>query len=856
MPAPQDRWARIEELFHQVLRLPVSQRLSWLDQACAGDAELRAAVVSLLEAEADDEAYLQPAIRGSIGKLTPPASGARVGPYELIREIGHGGMGTVYLAQRVEGDFRQNVALKLASPGADSSFVLSRFRHERRILAGLNHPNIARLYDGGADASGQPYFAMEYVEGRPLTEVAEQDHLSVRARINLFLEVCEAVEYAHQRMVIHRDLKPDNILVTAEGAPKLLDFGIAKLLDPAQTDAQAGASLALTRPEYRLMTPEYASPEQVRGEPVSAATDVYALGAVLFELLTRSKAQTVTVPTAVELDRVICQTDVVRPSTKAPEPIDRDLDYIVLKAMRKEPGQRYPSVSEMAADLRRWLEGLPVLARQGAWSYRAGKFLRRNRLGLAAAMLLVIAVAGGVISTVRQKRVAERRFQQVRNLANTFLFEVNDELRDLPGTTAVRKKLVDTAITYLSSLAPEAGGDPELTYEIARAYQRVGSIQASIDTGGLSRHREAIESWRRGAALIEGVARDRPRDARFQGLRSTLRLSIGRARETLGEPGAIDELRQALVLFQQTLQLDPQSSRTLSGIFATHNVIGDWELGMGRPSQALAGFEEALRIAREMVRANQQGWEMALVSAGIRIGDAQWTLGHLQEAETAYRDCLAVLASAPKNSRSAVEWRVAVTAQMTNLLATGRPYNLGRPQEVEAPLREAFAEVRGYMEKESQDRRFQELFLWAANPLSRLICDRHPAESLQLSRQALPVAIELKRQSPDNIDFQRLHAAMLEALSAAEVRAGLRDGATAHLLEALKLREAVVQRAPRAVHRLDLLLTRLDQAGLRGSSQELETARAEAERLAAEYPEYQPFTALAKPPAPKPGPKR
>jgi tetratricopeptide (TPR) repeat protein len=844
------RWARIEELFHQALDRPAAQRLGWLEQQCGGDAELRAAVLVLLEAEAGDD---RPApARGAIGRLAGPQAGMRIGPYELVREIGHGGMGTVFLAQRVEGDFRQDVALKLASPGPDSGFILSRFRHERRILAGLNHPCIARLYDGGADASGRPYFAMEYVEGRPITEVTEQGRFSVRQRIRIFLEVCDAVEYAHQRMVIHRDLKPENILVTAEGTPKLLDFGIAKLLDPSQTGPMEG-SLALTRPEYRLMTPEYASPEQVRGEPVSAATDVYALGAVLFELLTHAKAQRVKVPTAVELERVICQTEVPRPSAKTTERIDRDLDHIVLKAMRKEPGQRYPSVGEMAADLRRWQEGRPVLARQGAWSYRAAKFIRRHRMALAGALLLAAAVTGGVVSTVHQKRVAERRFQQVRKLANTFLFEVNDQLRDLPGTTAVRQKLVETALTYLNSLAPEAAGDPELSFEIASAYQRVGSIQASIDTGGLSRHREALESWQRGATLAESLAQGYPRDVRFQRLRASLRLGLGRTRQTLGEPGAIDELRQALVFYQQTLPLDPASSPTLGGMFATHNLIGDWELSMGRPALALASFGEAQRIAQEAVRSKKQGWEMALVSAGIRIGDAHWTLGRLPDAEKVYRDCLEVLAAAPQNSRSAVEWRVAVTAQLTNLLATGRPYNLGRPREIEAPMREIFGVVRGYMEKEPQDRRFQELFLWAAIPLSRLLAGRSPGEALQIARQALPVITELDRHSPGNLDFQRAHAAVLESLSAVENRSGMRESAAAHAEAARKQREAILGRAPRALHHLDLLLTRLDLAALRASPQEREAVRGEAARLAAQYPEYRPFAALASPAPPRPG---
>jgi eukaryotic-like serine/threonine-protein kinase len=424
-----ERWQQAKEILHAALDRAPAERTAFLDEACAADAELRAEVVSLLryEAEAEDFSLTAETQRSldepasSAPLLSPDAptlfagpapplrqqtinevAGQRIGRYQLLRELGQGGMGTVYLAARAD-DFRQQVALKLVKPRlgllpGTSADVLTRFRNERQILAALNHPNIARLLDGGATADGLPYLVMEYIEGQPLDTYCNEHQLSTGERLKLFRQVCSAVHYAHQHLVIHRDLKPSNILVTKDGTPKLLDFGIAKLLTPDL----AAQTLHETAPEHRLLTPAYASPEQVRGELLTAASDVYSLGVLLYELLTgHSPYRRIDLPPHLLL-RVVCEEEPERPSTstelnetggrKGRSALRGDLDNIVLQALHKEPARRYASVEQLSEDIRRHLARLPVSARRDTLLYRTSRFIRRNRAAALAASTAAVAV--------------------------------------------------------------------------------------------------------------------------------------------------------------------------------------------------------------------------------------------------------------------------------------------------------------------------------------------------------------------------------------------------------------------------------------------------------------------------------
>jgi eukaryotic-like serine/threonine-protein kinase len=401
-----ERWKKVAAIFEQALELPTTGRAAFLKKNCNRDGELRREVESLLESHASAGSFIdEPGLFFSEDELKDDvaavAPGHLIGAYRVIREIGRGGMGTVYLAERADQQYEKQVAIKLIKRGMDTDSVLRHFRKERQILAGFDHPNIARLFDGGTTEDGLPYFVMEYVEGLPIDEYCDAHRLGVAERLKLFREVCAAVSYAHRRLVIHRDIKRSNILVTSEGVPKLLDFGIAKIL---QTDNAAESMLTLTG--MRPMTPEYASPEQVRGDPVTAASDVYSLGVVLYELLTGSSPYRLTSHSPREVERAITEQEPTPPSTATPEnnrksvraglafanrkSLRGDIDNIVLMALRKEPGRRYQSVDQFADDIRRYLEARPVLARKDTLVYRAGKFIRRNPVLVGAASVCAL----------------------------------------------------------------------------------------------------------------------------------------------------------------------------------------------------------------------------------------------------------------------------------------------------------------------------------------------------------------------------------------------------------------------------------------------------------------------------------
>ncbi|HKR13952.1 MAG TPA: serine/threonine-protein kinase, partial [Pyrinomonadaceae bacterium] len=392
-----ERWRRIEEIFQAVVEQPNDQRETFLARACGGDDELRREVASLLAHEGAD-GFIQSLIAGGSHLLERHGDetiiGSHIGVYRVTGLIGHGGMGTVYAAVRDDDVYRQQVALKVVKRGMDTQSIVHRFRHERQILASLEHPNIARLLDGGTTHDGLPYFVMEHITGQTITRYCENHKISLAEKLRLFRQVCAAVQYAHQKLIIHRDLKPSNILVTDNGQSKLLDFGIAKLLT-----AEDGAE-ALTGTGVRLMTPDYASPEQVYGQSVTTATDIYGLGLVLYELLTAQKLHRFKSRSAVEIERVVCETEITKPSilvnsAKLRRQLSGDLDNIALMALRREPERRYQSAEQFSDDVRRYLAGLPVRARQDTVGYRAGKFARRHKLVLAAAMLVVLSLIGG-----------------------------------------------------------------------------------------------------------------------------------------------------------------------------------------------------------------------------------------------------------------------------------------------------------------------------------------------------------------------------------------------------------------------------------------------------------------------------
>ncbi len=552
-------------------------------------------------------------------------AGERIGPYRLVRELGQGGMGAVFLAVRDDDVFHKRVAVKLLKRGMDTDAIVRRFRTERQILAGLDHPNIARLLDGGTTDDGRPYLVMEYVEGAPLLAYADAHRLGVSARLELFLQVCAAVQHAHQNLVIHRDLKPANVLVTGDGVPKLLDFGIAKLLNPEM----AGHTLAPTAPGLQLMTPEYASPEQVRGDTVTTATDVYSMGVLLYEFLTGRQPYRLTSRAISEIVRVVCEEEPPRPSdavTRALPPaedaadrpttarathqadahrlqrrLEGDLDNIVLKALAKEPARRYGSIDQLAEDLRRHLAGLPVHARQDTFGYRASKFVRRHRGAVTAGAAVLLALVIGLVGVAWQARVArterqraEQRFNDVRALASAFLFDVHDAVKDLAGSTPARQLMVQKGIEYLDKLARDSGDRPELRRELAAGYVRVGDVQGRPLNPNLGDTAGALASYRKAVALYDtlGVAATSAPDLRRETATALLRLSELLA-ATSDTAGAMQAVRRAMDLQRDVVTDAAAPAAARRDLAVTYSRLGDMLASTGATSDAL----EAQRLA-------------------------------------------------------------------------------------------------------------------------------------------------------------------------------------------------------------------------------------------------------------------
>lgn len=401
-----ERWRRVEEIVQSAIDCLPQDRSALLDSACGEDTELRSEVESLLAFHENSGFTRSSAFEEGVEVLERCSGtinqGRRIGAYRVLREIGRGGMGTVYLASRADDAFQKLVAIKIIRRGLDTDDIIERFRNERQILATLDHPNITRLLDGGTTDDGLPYFVMEYIEGQPIDEYCDARKLNISERLKLFQSVCAAVRYAHQNLVIHRDIKPGNVLVTKEGVPRLLDFGIAKLL--------VAGMAPRTQTGLRPLTPEYASPEQIRGETITTASDVYSLGVLLYELLTGRKPYRLADGTPAQKERAIRGDELERPSVAADSITGRrlrgDLDNVVLMAMRQEPQRRYASVEQFSEDIRRHMEGLPVIARPDTAGYRAAKFIGRHKAGVAAAAVLVLTLSAGIIATAWQARLA------------------------------------------------------------------------------------------------------------------------------------------------------------------------------------------------------------------------------------------------------------------------------------------------------------------------------------------------------------------------------------------------------------------------------------------------------------------
>jgi serine/threonine protein kinase len=807
-------WRRLDQLFGEASEVPPPDREAWLNALAPADQPLAAELRSLLAAHDRGGDFLEAAVeqaeRALGGGPEPELLGRRIGAYRLVRLLGRGGMGAVYLAERADEAFRQRVAIKLLPWALATAEARHRFQLERQTLARLEHPHIARLLDGGETGDGLPYLVMEYVDGEPIDQFCQRQGLDLVRRLQLFREVCRAVAHAHRNLVVHRDLKPGNILVTAEGAVKLLDFGIAKLLPGAETDG----TLPLTVAGRLLLTPLFASPEQVRGEPVTTATDVYALGLLLFRLLVGAHPYRFATESPVEVVRVVCDQPPPRPSVAATagaaglglpalrRRLRGDLDNIVLKALRKEPERRYASVEALAEDVRRHLEQLPVRARPDTPSYRAAKFARRHRLGLAAAALIAASLLGGLLATVRQARIADRRFQDVRALADSLLFELHDAIAPLPGSTPARQLLVRNGLAYLDRLAAETGGDPALELDLAAAYQRVGDVQGNPNQPNLGDIAGALAAYQKARQILGRLLLRSPASPAVRAETARCERRIANVLESSGTVGAaLDHYRRAVALEAALAAEAPGDSARALELARGHVSLGDLQAWNSDLAGGLAEFAAARRILvglRAAPAPAAADVERELAMTETKTGDALCWLDRCREALAWHHRAIAALESLSRAHPNDADTLHALLTAYLKLgeameglndaggrLAAGEKTLPVAERLVAADPRNAFA---------------QRTLSIAHNKLGdALATQRRFAEAQARYRAALALQNALADRDPANIEYRRDLANTYNRIGEALLAEDRPRDAADSLGQGLRLREWLVARDPQDV---------------------------------------------------------
>ena len=672
-------WQQIKEIFNAAIDLPEAERAKFLEKC---DEITLEKVKNLLKANEDADDFIVESAFADVGFAEENEAdlyiGKQIDDYKILKEIGAGGMGTVYLASRSDETFDKKVAIKLIKRGMDTSAILKRFVMERKILASLENPNIATLIDGGSTADGLPYLVMEYIEGEPINKFCDSHQFSIEERLELFRKVCAAISYAHQNLVVHRDIKPSNILVTTDGTPKVLDFGIAKLLHPdwsLETD-EATATM------FRLMTPEYASPEQVRGLPITTSSDVYSLGVVLYELLSGERPYKIESRLPQEVANIVLTQEPIKPSaiTKkegetgrrgdretrnltseislsphlpfSPSQLRGDLDNIILKALRKEPERRYQSVQEFSEDIRRHLVGLPVTAMADTTFYRIGKFVKRHRISVFAGLFMFLSLLSGIsvaiwqaVEARKERAKAEQRFNDVRKLTNSFLFEFEDAIKDLQGATPAREMTIKKALEYLDILAREQSNDASLQFELAVAYSKIADIQGSPGRSNLGDTAGAIASFQKAIGILEKLVRIEPKNREYQKHLASNYKSIAYVYEVTGDADLNASNNQtAINLYQNLVDADDTDFASKLALAESYKVLGDFTASKGDLENALQNYRKTLEISESVLRFQpdnkkaKTGIMTASDAIGTTLGNPNFTnLGDTDGALQAHR---------------------------------------------------------------------------------------------------------------------------------------------------------------------------------------------------------------------------
>ena len=805
-------WERAKAVAADAAELDPAARDAYVAGACGTDTLLRREVESLMANLGDrfDRAADDIARRSGARDGDGEALSSRLGVYEVEREIGRGGMGAVYLARRADKEFEQQVAIKVLKRGTDTDEVLRRFRAERQILARLEHPNIARLIDGGTTPDGLPYFVMEYVEGLPITDFARARNLRNRERVELFLKVCPAVHFAHRNLVIHRDLKPGNILVTADSEPKLLDFGIAKLLSPEGDFAQS------TLQDQQRFTPGYASPEQVRSDPVTTASDVYALGALLYDLLTGRAPHVFSTarPASTDLFRVIVEQQPPRASTVAVDADGRrelrgDLDTILETALRKEPERRYSGVTAFSDDLRRYLDKRPVRARPATLGYRASRFVGRNKLGVAAAVLLLASLIGGIATTAWQARRArigeeraQRRFAEVRKLARAVVFDYHDMIFSLPGATPVRERLVRDALEYLDSLALEAADDRELLRELASAYAKIGKVQGNSYYANLGDTEGALKSYRKSLEIRSRLLARDPGN-------HDLVAETAKSHEGVGDVlyggndlhGARQHYERAAELGERALAARPDN--VVFGLEAAlsysrlSDVLGNEQYAnVGDTAAALAASRKAQELIEPLHAANPQNQETMsrLANALSRVGMLSCSSGDVAAGLTFQRRAVEIMNHAAATDPNNQNWAIELLTAKHWLRFALEDNN--QRAEAAALGREIVKALETIIAADPKNANFRRNLAVSYDALGKTLLSLDDTAGAMASHQTALATIEAMAAGSASPELQAVMAVSFWRLGRAQAATGDHSSALERYRQALALREPVVAADP------------------------------------------------------------
>jgi len=796
-----------------------NERLAFVEGACAGDDALRVRALALLasvDAATPGTRIVKPPSETPVVAVTPPAEvsiaaadtpvetapepetpaneptriappptpvestkavpastmwrpgqsmvGRRIGPYQLLHSIGKGGMGSVYAAARADQEYKKIVAIKLVTSGMGTEDMLRRFRNERQVLAGLDHPYIARLLDGGSTDDGLPYLVMEFVEGLPIDRYCESHHLSLTERLKLFQKVCSAVQYAHQNLVVHRDIKPSNILIGTNGEPKLLDFGIARLM----TAEFSAEEIELSRGEAQPMTLRYASPEQVRDEPITTESDIYSMGVLLYELVAGEHPfqdalkgrreieeailnQTPEEPSTVVLRRAGTQSrdkKLHRESVKLARHLRGEIDPVLIMALAKQPRGRYPSAESFSMDITRYLNGFPVSPRRDEVGYRARKSIRRHRLSFIAAALVGIALVASSVVSYRSMRTAsaeranaQSRFDEVRNLADFMLFKFDDAM--LSGTTEARRVLVTEAIKYLDGLAKSAKGDGSLEHDLINGYLKVGDLQGNPNFPNLGGSAAAKDSYAKALQVAESLSANNPGDTRA-------RQDIATANFKLGDVFALSgDITETLKRYRQAQQvfdsLAPNDSQAKLNLRRVTQRIGSIQVQQGDLSGALESYRRFLQIAQEIYQANPSdvSARRSVALAFEKVGDAMAQTGAVEEgllklgnARSLYEQI--VVADPQMRSRMDV---ATVDNEIGDILATA-----GRNEDAIKSLRSALDITQKLVAEDPKNNAYKQLLNYVLLRLAKTLYDVGKHDQ---ARQATMHALQALRPMVD-----------------------------------------------------------------------------------------------------------